>query len=84
MLVVGLGPAGYTLAHHLLNEGFGVVGVDGLKIEPLPAALLGADAWPPRAVENWQELATPLDERPPSASAASPSTASPCAGTRTS
>ena len=30
------GPAGYTLAHYLLNEGFGVVGIDGLKIEPLP------------------------------------------------
>ena len=25
VLVVGLGPAGYTLAHYLLNEGFGVV-----------------------------------------------------------
>ncbi|HEX7663683.1 MAG TPA: pyridine nucleotide-disulfide oxidoreductase, partial [Polyangiaceae bacterium] len=25
VLVVGLGPAGYTLAHHLLREGFGVV-----------------------------------------------------------
>ena len=49
VLVVGLGPAGYTLAHHLLNEGFGVVGIDGLKIEPLPAELIGADAWPPRA-----------------------------------
>ena len=36
ILVVGLGPAGYTLAHYLLNEGFGVIGVDGLKIEPLP------------------------------------------------
>ncbi|HLM62281.1 MAG TPA: hypothetical protein VK308_15875, partial [Pyrinomonadaceae bacterium] len=36
VLVVGLGPAGYTLAHYLLNEGFGVIGVDGLKIEPLP------------------------------------------------
>ena len=35
VLVVGMGPAGYTLAHHLLNEGFGVVGIDGLKIEPL-------------------------------------------------
>jgi hypothetical protein len=35
VLVVGLGPAGYTLAHYLLNEGFGVAGVDGLKIEPL-------------------------------------------------
>ena len=30
------GPAGYTLAHYLLNEGFGVVAIDGLKIEPLP------------------------------------------------
>ena len=36
ILVVGLGPAGYTLAHYLVNEGFGVVGIDGLKIEPLP------------------------------------------------
>jgi hypothetical protein len=35
VLVVGMGPAGYTLAHHLMNEGFGIVGVDGLKIEPL-------------------------------------------------
>ncbi len=25
----GLGPAGYTLAHHLACEGFGVVAVDG-------------------------------------------------------
>ena len=31
VLIVGLGPAGYTLSHHLANEGFGVVGVDGLK-----------------------------------------------------
>ncbi|MDQ3181027.1 MAG: pyridine nucleotide-disulfide oxidoreductase, partial [Acidobacteriota bacterium] len=36
ILVIGLGPAGYTLAHYLLNEGFGVIGMDGLKIEPLP------------------------------------------------
>lgn len=35
ILVVGMGPAGYTLAHYLLNEGFGVVGMDGLKIESL-------------------------------------------------
>ena len=49
VLVVGLGPAGYTLSHHLLNDGFGVVGIDGLKVEPLPADLIGGDAWPPRA-----------------------------------
>ncbi|HET7437283.1 MAG TPA: FAD-dependent oxidoreductase [Thermoanaerobaculia bacterium] len=34
VLIVGLGPAGYTLAHYLANEGFGVVAIDGLKIEP--------------------------------------------------
>ncbi|HEX7390237.1 MAG TPA: FAD-dependent oxidoreductase, partial [Acidiphilium sp.] len=34
-LIVGLGPAGFTLAHHLLNEGHRIVAVDGLKIEPL-------------------------------------------------
>jgi NADPH-dependent glutamate synthase beta subunit-like oxidoreductase len=33
VLVVGLGPAGYTLSHYLLNEGFAVVAVEGLKIE---------------------------------------------------
>jgi NADPH-dependent glutamate synthase beta subunit-like oxidoreductase/NAD(P)H-flavin reductase len=63
VLVVGLGPAGYTLAHHLVNEGFGVVAVDGLKIEPLPADLIGADAWPPRPVESWSALAEDLDRR---------------------
>jgi NADPH-dependent glutamate synthase beta subunit-like oxidoreductase/NAD(P)H-flavin reductase len=41
VLVVGLGPAGYTLAHHLLNDGHTVVGIDGLKIEPLPESLAG-------------------------------------------
>ena len=49
VLVVGMGPAGYTLAHYLVNEGFGVVGVDGLKIEPLPEALTGTDTDAPRA-----------------------------------
>jgi NADPH-dependent glutamate synthase beta subunit-like oxidoreductase/NAD(P)H-flavin reductase len=40
VLVVGLGPAGYTLAHYLANEGFGVVAIDGLKIEPIDESLL--------------------------------------------
>ena len=35
VLIVGLGPAGFTLAHHLMNDGHSVVAVDGLKIEPL-------------------------------------------------
>ncbi len=35
ILVVGLGPAGFSLAHHLLNDGHNVIAIDGLKIEPL-------------------------------------------------
>lgn len=33
ILVVGMEPTGYTLTHHLITEGFGVIGIDGLKIE---------------------------------------------------
>ncbi|HUN52222.1 MAG TPA: FAD-dependent oxidoreductase, partial [Candidatus Sulfotelmatobacter sp.] len=43
VLVAGMGPAGFTLAHHLMNDGHMVVGIDGLKIEPLPPALSGVD-----------------------------------------
>jgi NADPH-dependent glutamate synthase beta subunit-like oxidoreductase/NAD(P)H-flavin reductase len=41
VLVVGLGPAGFTLAHHLINDGHFVAAIDGLKIEPLPAEISG-------------------------------------------
>ena len=41
VLVVGLGPAGFTLAHHLMNDGHFVAAIDGLKIEPLPPELAG-------------------------------------------
>ena len=85
VLVVGLGPAGYTLAHHLLNEGFGVVGIDGLKIEPLPAELTGERRRGRRSrSSDFDEIYAELDERVLRASAASASTASPSAGTRTS
>jgi len=63
VLVVGMGPAGYTLAHYLLNEGFGVAGIDGLKIEPLPAELTGADGRLPKPVRDWGELYRALDQR---------------------
>ena len=62
-----MGPAGYTLAHHLLNDGHAVVGVDGLKIEPLPADLTGVEAdgtrRPPRLIRDVEELFEPLDAR---------------------
>jgi NADPH-dependent glutamate synthase beta subunit-like oxidoreductase/NAD(P)H-flavin reductase len=63
ILVIGLGPAGYTLAHYLLNEGFGVVGMDGLKIEPLADEYTGADGGVPKAVKNLDEITAELDER---------------------
>lgn len=40
VLIAGMGPAGFTLAHHLLMEGFAVVGFDGLKLEPLTESLV--------------------------------------------
>ncbi len=68
ILVVGLGPAGYTLAHHLSCEGYAVVAVDGLKIEPLPATLTGKKEErlpyaPPIPIRDFEEMYTELDER---------------------
>jgi NAD(P)H-flavin reductase/NADPH-dependent glutamate synthase beta subunit-like oxidoreductase len=63
LLVVGLGPAGYTLSHYLLNEGFGVVAIDGLKIEPLPAELTGEGGATPRPIQQWDDVYRLLDER---------------------
>ncbi|MBL9008664.1 MAG: FAD-dependent oxidoreductase [Myxococcales bacterium] len=65
VLVVGLGPAGYTLCHHLSREGFGVIGVDGLKLEPLPRVLTGElqNGIAPAAIADWHALETELDER---------------------
>ena len=67
VLVVGLGPAGFTLAHHLMNDGHTVVGIDGLKIEPLAAELSGVDVvgtrMPFRPVRDALELYEPLEAR---------------------
>src|SRR5216110_667459 len=67
VLVVGLGPAGFTLAHHLMNDGHIVVGIDGLKIEPLEPAVSGVDPLgnrvPFKPIKNIEELREPLDRR---------------------
>jgi NADPH-dependent glutamate synthase beta subunit-like oxidoreductase/NAD(P)H-flavin reductase len=63
VLVVGLGPAGYTLSHHLACEGFGVVAVDGLKVEPLDPALVGTADKAPIPVQWSSSLFGELDER---------------------
>ena len=57
VLVVGLGPAGYTLAHYLANEGFGVVAIDGLKIEPIE------EKWLRESIRDALVLWDELDER---------------------
>ncbi len=64
VLVVGLGPAGYTLSHYLLNEGFGVIGIDGLKIEPLPAEWTGNHGKTcPKPIKEITEITEELDAR---------------------
>jgi NADPH-dependent glutamate synthase beta subunit-like oxidoreductase/NAD(P)H-flavin reductase len=67
VLVVGMGPAGYTLAHHLLNDGHTVVGIDGLKIEPLMEVLSGVAADGSREpflpVRDYADLVEPLEDR---------------------
>ena len=67
VLVVGLGPAGFTLAHHLMNDGHTVVGIDGLKIEPLDSRISGVDALgnrtPFHPIKSIEDLKEPLDSR---------------------
>ena len=57
VLIAGMGPAGFTMAHHLMMEGCAVVGIDGLKIEPLSNTIIE------NPVLNWSDLQESLDER---------------------
>ena len=57
VLITGMGPAGFTLAHHLTMEGCAVVGIDGLKIEPLSDALVK------HPVRHYATLEESLDTR---------------------
>src|SRR6266511_4186007 len=67
VLIAGMGPAGFTLAHYLMNEGHAVAGIDGLKIEPLPARFSGIDAGgsrvPVEPIRDVQALYEGLDDR---------------------
>ncbi len=67
VLVVGLGPAGFNLSHHLLNDGHTVVAIDGLKIEPLPPEISGVTAAgarvPFRPIRDIRALTENLGER---------------------
>jgi NADPH-dependent glutamate synthase beta subunit-like oxidoreductase/NAD(P)H-flavin reductase len=67
VLIAGLGPAGISLAHHLMNDGHGVVAIDGLKIEPLPERVSGVRPdgarVPFEPVHDIETLYERLDER---------------------
>src|SRR5712672_131977 len=67
VLVAGMGPAGFTLAHYLMNEGHAVAGIDGLKIEPVPARFSGikddGSRVPLEPVRDLQALYESLDDR---------------------
>ena len=67
VLIAGMGPAGFTLAHHLINDGHTVVGIDGLKIEPLPPQISGVAANGDRVaflpIHDIAELYESLDDR---------------------
>src|SRR5437870_7080547 len=67
ILVVGLGPAGFTLAHHLMNDGHTVVAIDGLKIEPLEPSVSGVDPLgnrvPFQPIKEIRQLREDLDRR---------------------
>lgn len=58
VLIAGMGPAGFTLAHYLLNEGHRVVGIDGLSITFLENNILT------HPIREWSSLKTPLSQRP--------------------
>lgn len=57
IMIAGMGPAGFTLAHHLLQEGCAVVGFDGLKIEPLPTTYIT------QPIRDYQRIVESLDDR---------------------
>ncbi len=57
VLIAGMGPSGFTLAHHLLQEGCAVVGIEGLKVEPLPPVLIE------QPVHRYADLVDDLDTR---------------------
>ncbi|HEY9446179.1 MAG TPA: FAD-dependent oxidoreductase, partial [Burkholderiales bacterium] len=67
VLVAGMGPAGFSLAHFLMNDGHTVVGIDGLKIEPLAPEISGVtplgERVPFHAIRDIEELREPLDDR---------------------
>lgn len=69
IMVVGAGPAGYTLSQHLLNEGFGVFVIEALKVEPIFGEYTGFNFQTnartlPAPIESFYQIYKELDVRP--------------------
>ncbi|WP_341757138.1 MULTISPECIES: FAD-dependent oxidoreductase [unclassified Candidatus Tisiphia] len=58
VLVVGQGPAGFSLSHYLLRDGHDVVAIDGLKITPLPFDIS-------KPIKYWSDYKENLSEKIP-------------------
>lgn len=56
VLVVGQGPAGFTLAHYLLNEGHTVVAIDCQRTDPLTI--------PFAPIHSLDDISYPISQRP--------------------
>lgn len=54
--VMGMGPSGFTMAHHLLMEGCAVVGLDGQAMTPMPSS------WH-KPIFNYQDIKRSLVNR---------------------
>tara|TARA_X000000950_G_scaffold289414_1_gene413085 strand:+ start:2906 stop:6097 length:3192 start_codon:yes stop_codon:yes gene_type:complete len=58
VLVMGLGPAGFSLLHHLSMEGLQVVGMDGMTLKPLPSD------WVNQPIKHYSDIYEDGEERP--------------------
>ncbi len=63
VLIVGAGPAGYTLAHYLLMQGHEVVCIEGNKVEPLNSCYLANKNGELNALKSLAEIQEPLQNR---------------------
>ena len=57
VFIMGMGPAGFSMAHHLLMMGCDVFGADGLSIDELP------QAWIDGPIETYQTIYENGEER---------------------
>lgn len=64
IFIAGAGPAGFTLAHHLMRLGHSVFVAEGLQIDPLPPHLTPKEPAQIPLIQNISNLFSPLEERP--------------------